>query len=50
MIFYEIGCYVIRNGGLNKKLNTTQWKLMSLGDLLHMVQDRGHSPWKRKEH
>ena len=33
LIFYEIGWYIIRNGGLNKKLNTIQWKRMCLVDL-----------------
>jgi len=33
MIFYEIGWNIIRNGGLNKKLNTINWKTMCLVDL-----------------
>ena len=33
MIFYEIGLNIIRNGGLNKKLNTIHWKRMCLVDL-----------------
>jgi len=32
VIFYKIGWNIIRNG-LNKKLNTTQWKWMCLVDL-----------------
>ena len=34
MIFYEIGLNIIRNGGLNKKLNTIHWKIMCLVELL----------------
>ena len=30
---YEIGWNIIRNGGLNKKLNTIHWKIMCLVDL-----------------
>ena len=33
MIFYEIDWNIIRNGGLNKKLNTIHWKIMCLVDL-----------------
>ena len=33
LIFYEIGWNIIRNDGLNKKLNTIQWKRMCLVDL-----------------
>jgi len=33
MIFYKIGWNIIRNGSLNKKLNTTHWKRMCLVDL-----------------
>jgi len=34
MIYYKIGLNTIQNGGLNKKLNTVQWKRMGLVDLL----------------
>ena len=34
MLFYEIGLNIIRNGGLNKNLNTIHWKGMCLVDLL----------------
>ena len=37
MIFYEIGRYIIRNGGLNKKLITIHWKRMCLVDLFCLV-------------
>jgi hypothetical protein len=30
MLFYEIGWNIIRNRGLNKKLNTIHWKRMCL--------------------
>ena len=33
MIFYEIDWNIIRNGGLNEKLNTIQWKRMCLVEL-----------------
>jgi len=33
MLFYEIDWNIIPNGGLNKKLNTTQWNRMGLLDL-----------------
>jgi len=33
MIFYETGCNIIRNGGLNKNLNIMHWKRMCLVDL-----------------
>jgi len=33
MIFYEIGWNIIRNGVLNKKLNTIHWKRLCLVDL-----------------
>ena len=33
MLFYEIGWNIIRNGGLNKNLNTINWKRMCLVDL-----------------
>jgi len=33
VLFYGIGCYIIRNGGLNKKVNTIQWRRMYLEDL-----------------
>ena len=33
MIFYEIGCNIVRNSVLNKKLNTIHWKRMCLVDL-----------------
>jgi len=33
MLFYEIGWDIIRNGGINKKLNTIHWKRMCLVDL-----------------
>ena len=33
MIYYERGWNIIRNGGLNKKLNTIQRKRMCLVDL-----------------
>jgi len=33
MLYYEIGLNIIQNGGLNKKLNTIQWKIMCLVDL-----------------
>ena len=33
MVLYEIGWNIIRNGGLNKRLNNTYWKRMCLLDL-----------------
>ena len=36
IIFYEIGWNIIRNGGLNKKLNTIHWKRMCLIDLFYL--------------
>jgi len=33
VIFYEMGWNIIRNGGLNKKLNTINWKRMCLVEL-----------------
>jgi len=36
VIFYEIGWNIIRNGGLNKKLNTIYWKRMRLVDLFYL--------------
>ena len=33
MLFYEMGRNIIRNGGLNKILNTIHWKRMCLVDL-----------------
>ena len=33
MIFYERGWNIIRNSGLNKKLNTIHWKRICLVDL-----------------
>jgi len=33
MIFYEIGCNIVQNSVLNKKLNTIRWKRMCLVDL-----------------
>jgi hypothetical protein len=33
MIFYEMGWNIIRKDGLNKKLNTIQWKRVCLVDL-----------------
>ena len=33
VLFYEIGWNIIRNGDLNKKLNTAQWKWMCLVEL-----------------
>jgi uncharacterized membrane protein YphA (DoxX/SURF4 family) len=36
MIFYEIGWNIIRNGGLNKTLNTIHWKRMCLVELFSL--------------
>ena len=33
VLFYEIGWNIIRDGGLNKNLNTIHWKRMYLVDL-----------------
>jgi len=33
MIFYKTDWYIVRNGVLNKKLNTIHWKRMCLVDL-----------------
>jgi len=33
VLFYEIDCNILQNGGINKKLNTIQWKTMCLVDL-----------------
>jgi len=33
ILFYKIGWNIIRNGGLNKKLNTIHWKRMCLVEL-----------------
>ena len=33
MLFYEIGWNIIRNGGLNKNLNTIHWEKLCLVDL-----------------
>jgi len=36
MIFYEIGWNIIRNGGLNKNLNTIHWKRMCLVEVFYL--------------
>ena len=34
MLFYKIGWNIIRNGGLNKNLNTIHWKRICLVDFI----------------
>ena len=43
MIFYEIDWKIIRNGSLNKKLNTILWKEMCLDIILTKLIEHVHS-------